>query len=138
MAEMARVSLSIERPLLDKLERMVRRSRYTNRSEFVRDMIREQIVQQEWEADEEALGTITMIYDHHQRGLSDKLTGLQHDHHKEILVTSHVHLDHHLCAEVVLVRGRASHIRQIADELRKQRGVLHAALAISSTGKTLL
>jgi CopG family nickel-responsive transcriptional regulator len=137
MAETARVSLSIDQPLLDKLERMVRASRYTNRSEFVRDMIREQIVQREWEGDGEALGTITMVYDHHQRGLSDKLTDLQHHHHREILVTTHVHLDPHLCAEVLLVRGRASQIRQVADELRQQRGVLHAALAISSTGKRL-
>ncbi len=137
MAEVERVSLSLDKQLLDELEKMVKRSRYTNRSEFVRDMIRQQMVEREWEQDREALGTVTMIYDHHQRGLSEKLTGLQHDHHKEILVTTHIHLDKHLCAEVVVIRGRASRIRHIADELRKQRGVLHASLAISSTGKEL-
>jgi len=137
MSDLERLSLSIEKPLLQELEKLVRRSRYTNRSEFVRDMIREQLVERQWEQDDEALGTITMVYKHDQRGLSDRLTTLQHDHHREILFTTHVHLDKHLCAEVILVRGRASRIRRVADDLRRQRGVLHAALAISSTGQRL-
>lgn len=138
MAEMARVSLSLEQSLLDELEKMVRHSRYTNRSEFVRDMIRDRMVSRDWEQDREALGTVTMIYDHHQRGLSERLTELQHDHHKEILVTTHLHLDRHMCAEVVVIKGKASRIRQIADDLKQQRGVLHASLSISSTGEHLV
>jgi CopG family nickel-responsive transcriptional regulator len=137
MSDLARLSLSMERPLLERLEKLVRRGKYTNRSEFVRDMIRERLVEGEWEADREAVGTITLVYDHHARELSRKLTGLQHRHHHEILATTHVHLDRHLCAEMILARGKASRIREIADLLRQQKGVLHATLSMSSTGKRL-
>ena len=137
MSELVRLSLSLEKPLYDRLEKMVSRSGYTNRSEFVRDMIRRQIVEQEWDANAEVLGTITLIYDHHQRRLGEKLTDLQHEHHKAVLVTTHVHLTHDMCAEVILVRDKASHVRALADALRQQKGVLHAELSTASTGKTL-
>lgn len=137
MADLERLSISIEQPLLDRLEVMIRESGYTNRSEYIRDLIRNRIVKEEWERNEEALGTITLLYDHHQRGLSDRLTDLQHDHHHAILATTHLHLDHHLCAEMIMVRGRASMIRKLADGMRKEKGVLHAELSLSSTGKRL-
>lgn len=137
MPELVRLSLSIEKPLFDELEKLVRRSGYTNRSEFVRDMIRDRLVQREWEGDREVLGTITLIYDHHARRLSEKLIDLQHDHHREVLVTTHVHLSHDLCAEVILVRARASHVRKLADTLAGQKGVYHAELSTSSTGRSL-
>jgi len=137
MSELVRLSLSMEQPLLDRLEKMVRRGKYTNRSEFIRDMIRERLVEEEWEKDREAVGTITLVYDHHARQLSGKLTGLQHAHHGEILATTHVHLDSHMCGEMILAKGKASGIRKIADLLRQQKGVLHASLSMSSTGKHL-
>ncbi|HNT88569.1 MAG TPA: nickel-responsive transcriptional regulator NikR [Candidatus Hydrogenedentes bacterium] len=95
------------------------------------------LVEQEWEHDKEAVGTITMLYDHHRRGLSEKLTEVQHDFHHDILASTHIHLDHALCAEIVIVRGRASRLKELADLLRRHKGVLHAALSISSTGKKL-
>jgi len=109
----------------------------TNRSEFIRDMIREQLVAAEWAADADVVGTITLIYDHHARNLADRLTDLQHHHHEAVLATTHVHLDAHRCAEMILVRGRAAEIREIADLLRGQKGVLHASLSFGSTGRTL-
>lgn len=137
MSDLVRLSLSLEKPLFERLERLVQRSGYTNRSEFVRDMIRERLVEGEWAADQEVLGTITLLYDHHRRQLSEKLTHLQHHHHHVVLVTTHVHLSHDLCAEVILVRAKASEIRELADTLRQQKGVLHTDLSMSSTGKTL-
>ncbi|MDX9972794.1 MAG: nickel-responsive transcriptional regulator NikR [FCB group bacterium] len=137
MSNLARLSFSIEQPLLDRLEKMVKDSRYENRSEFIRDLIRGQLVEKEWERNEEALGTVTLIYDHHARQLSDKLTDVQHDYHDAILATTHVHLDHHLCAEMIMVRGRAERIRSLADTLRRQKGVLHSTLSMSSTGRKL-
>ncbi len=138
MSDLVRLSLSIEKPLYDRLEKMVARSGYTNRSEFVRDMIRRQLVEQEWDANAEVLGSITLIYDHHQRQLGEKLTDIQHDHHKAVLAATHVHLSHDLCAEVILVRDKASHVRALADALRQQKGVLHAELSTATTGKKLL
>ena len=137
MADLARVSLAIDKPLLDRLGRIMASSRYTNRSEFIRDLLREQMVQRDWQEDREALATITLLYKHDQRGLSDKLTDLQHRHHRQIIVTTHIHLDESRCAEVIVLRGRASRLARIADGLRKQKGVLHAALSISSTGLRL-
>ena len=137
MPDLVRMTCSIERPLYEKMELMIRESHYTNRSEFVRDMVRDQAVAREWAGDREALGTITLIYDHHLRQLTEKLTKVQHHHHKEILASTHVHLDEDICAEVIIARGHASAIRHIADELRKQRGVLHATLSMSTTGKNM-
>ena len=137
MSDLERISVSIEKPLLRRLEKMIRGSRSSNRSEFIRDMIRERLVQQEWERDQEVVGTITLVYDHHVRLLNEKLTDLQHDHHGTILATTHVHLDKHICAEMIMLKGRAGEIRRIADLLRQQKGVFHAGLSISSTGRKL-
>ena len=137
MSDVERLSISIEKPLLARLERMVKESRYTNRSEFIRDLIRGRLVEREWERDEEALGTITVIYNHHVRGLSERLTDLQHDYHGAILATTHVNLDHDRCSEMIMVRGKAKFIRVLADRIAGEKGVLHSALAISSTGMRL-
>lgn len=138
MAELARVSFSLEQPLLERLEALRQEAGYANRSEFLRDLIRQRLVERTWERNEEVVGTITLLYDHHKRNLSEKLTSLQHDHPGLILATTHVHLDRHLCLEVVLVRGNAFEIRNIADTLRRHKGVLHSHLSMSSTGRELV
>ncbi len=137
MPGVERLSISLEKPLLDRLEKLVREGRYENRSEFIRDLIRNRLVEREWDRDEEAVGTITFIYDHHAHGLSAKLMHVQHDFHDVILATMHVHLDHHRCAETVVVKGRAHQIENLSNMLRQQKGVLHATLSLSSTGKNL-
>ena len=138
MSQLERLSFSLERPLMKKLQQLVKRSGYANRSEYIRDMIRQRLVQEQWEtSDEPVVGTVTMIYDHHARQLSEKLTHIQHDHHDAVLATTHVHLDHHMCAEMIMMKGPAHMLRRLADSLRQQKGVLHAELAISSTGKQL-
>ncbi|MBK7976768.1 MAG: nickel-responsive transcriptional regulator NikR [Deltaproteobacteria bacterium] len=137
MSKLVRVTMSLEESLMKRLEKLVESSRYTNRSEFIRDMIRERLVQQAWDGNEDAVGTVTLVYNHHKRKLTQKLTELQHHHHTKVLAVTHVHLDEHLCAETILMRGRAREIRQLADLLRQQKGVLHASLSTSSTGQDL-
>ncbi len=137
MSKLVRVTMSLEESLMQRLEKMVEASRYTNRSEFIRDMIRERLVQQAWDANEDAVGTVTLVYNHHKRKLTQKLTELQHHHHTKVLAVTHVHLDEHLCAETILMRGRAREIRKLADLLRQQKGVLHASLSTGSTGQHL-
>ena len=137
MSGVARLSFSIEEPLLERLERLVREGGYANRSEFIRDMIRDRLVEREWKQNEEAVGTITLIYNHHRRGLTERLTHAQHHHHRVILASTHVHLDEELCAEVIVVKGRALDIKKLADLLHQEKGVLHSALSVSSTGKKL-
>jgi CopG family nickel-responsive transcriptional regulator len=137
VTEIVRLSFSLEAPLESKLEELVSTSGYTNRSEFIRDMIRDRLVEQQWARGREAVGTITLVYDHDSRGLHDRLVDLQHEHHDLILATTHVHLDRHRCAEMVLARGPAETIRRVAELLRQQKGVLHGTLSMSSTGEEL-
>ena len=137
MSDLVRMSVAIEKPLFDQLETLVRKRGYENRSEFIRDLVRDLLVKGEWDKDEEVLGTITLVYDHHRRQLSEKLIELQHQHHTAVLVTTHLHLSHDLCAEVVLARGRASLVRELANEIHQQKGVLHAELSMTSTGAGL-
>ena len=137
MGELVRFSVSIEKPLYRHMGRLLEKSGYANRSEFIRDLVRERLVSEEWKAGEEALGTITLVYDHHKRQLSERLVELQHHYHEEILASTHVHLDKHMCAEMILVRGRAKKIEDLANRLRRQKGVLHASLSVGSTGKRL-
>lgn len=138
MADLERLSFSLERPLLERLERLREEAGYGNRSELLRDLIRSRLVERSWELDHEAVGAITLVYNHHVRGLNAKLTDLQHHHHGLILATTHVHLDHECCVEVILMRGRADAIRAVADELRKQKGVLHGDLSMSAVGRELV
>ncbi len=137
MAGLSRFSISIENGLLERLERLVKKHRYANRSEFIRDLLRERLVEEEWEANQEVVGTITLVYDHETRELSKKLTRLQHHHHDLVLASTHVHLDHHMCAEMILTKGPARKIQEMASMLRQQEGVLHAALSLNSTGNQL-
>ena len=123
MSELVRLSISLEKPLLARLERLVKKSGYANRSEFVRDMIRERLVEQQWsDRRQEVVGTITLVYDHHARQLSDKLIEIQHEHHDQVMATTHVHLTHKLCAEMIMVKGSAARIRELCDRLRQQAG----------------
>jgi CopG family nickel-responsive transcriptional regulator len=118
----------------------VERKGYKNRSEAVRDLIRNALVDEQWnrEDQEELVGTVSLIYDHHTRELSDKLTEQQHSHHKSIISALHVHLDQHHCLEVVVVKGAAKEIKRLADELIGTKGVKHGRLMTTTTGKDLL
>ena len=137
MTELIRLSISLEKPLCEKLDKMVKTSGYSNRSEYIRDLIRDRMVSEQWEKSEEVLGTITLIYNHHQRELSEKITDIQHDHHDQVLASTHVHLTHDICAEMIMVKGAAESISRLADILRQQRGVLHSGLTMSSSGREL-
>ena len=137
MSELIRVSLSIESPLLKKMEELATQKGYENRSEFIRDLIREQLTAREWESGAEVIGTITMVYNHHQRGISEKLTELQHDCTEHILAATHVHLSHHICAEMIMIKGSGKAIEKFSNALRKLKGVLHVGFSAGSTGEKL-
>jgi len=138
MSDLVRFTVSIEQSLFEKFERLVAESEYSNRSEFIRDLIRDHAVAEEWRTEKELLGTISLLYDHHAHGLADRLTHEQHHFSGKVLATTHVHLDEHLCAEMIMVRGPGRQIRALADRLRREKGVLHATLASGTTGKSLV
>ncbi len=138
MPALTRLSMSLEAPLAQRLDRLMRAAGATNRSEFIRDLIRTALVQNEWaDSRREVVGVITLVYDHHARQLVDKLMDIQHDHHDEILATTHVHISHDRCAEMIMIRGRASRIRTLVDLMRLQKGILHCDLSLGSTGTEL-
>lgn len=136
MSELVRFGVSIENHLLEEFDRLIQQRNYSNRSEAIRDLIRNELVLQEWTDDEaESLGTVTIIYDHHIRELSSVLTSVQHDFNEQIISTMHVHLDHHNCLEVLVVKGMTKNIRQIADKLISIKGVKHGKLVMTTRGE---
>jgi CopG family nickel-responsive transcriptional regulator len=133
--ELERIGVAIDRNLLEKFDELIARRGYSNRSEAFRDLIRAELVQDTaGQPSGMVTGTITLLYDHHVRLLSEKLTALQHEYHHHILSTLHVHLDHDNCLEVVVVKGEAAEVRQLADHLIAARGVKHGRLVLSGTG----
>ena len=139
MAETTRFGISIDERLLTKFDYLIEKKGYSNRSEAIRDLIRNALVEEEWgRGNEEAVGTLSLVYDHHTRDLSDKLTEHQHTHHKEIISALHVHLDAHHCLEVVVIKGKAKNIKRLAEGLIGTKGVKHGQLMTTTTGKGLL
>jgi len=138
MADLTRFGISIDDRLLKSFDELIARKGYGNRSEAIRDLIRASLVEDQWEReDEETVGTVTLVFDHHTRDLSDKLTEQQHIHHDAIISALHVHLDAHHCLEVVVVKGKSREVRRLADELIGTKGVKHGKLVTSTTGKGL-
>jgi CopG family nickel-responsive transcriptional regulator len=124
--------------LLPQLDGMVREKGYHNRSLAVADMIRDRLVEHRQQIGTgEIAGTITLVYDHHKPHVQATLTDIQHDHHEVIISSTHVHLDHHNCLEVLVVRGQGKVIKRIADELIAAKGVKHGKLTVTTTGQDL-
>lgn len=137
MSDLTRLSFSIEKNLFEKLEKIVKQKAYENRSEFIRDVIRDMVVEEEWNSNDEVIGTITLVFDHHKRELESTLTDIQHDFHDLVLASTHVHLTHDICAEMIMVKGAAKKINRLANLIRGRKGVLHAGLTMSSTAGKL-
>ena len=137
MSELVRFGVSIEEELLKKFDQEIEKKGYASRSEAIRDLIRDQMVSEEWETDQETVGTITIVYDHHTRDLSANLTHLQHSFKGDIKSVLHIHLDHHNCLEVLVVQGKGLLLKQFADQLVSIRGVKHGKLTMTTTGGEL-
>lgn len=134
MTELARFGISLDQRLLDNFDRLITGKGYVNRSEAIRDMIRSALVEDQVDRTDTTptVGTVTLVYDHHTRDLSDKLTEHQHLHHDAIVSTLHVHLDAHHCLEVIVVRGTAARVKRLADQLIGTKGVKHGKLVLTT------
>ena len=138
MSDITRFGVSIDSRLIKKFDSLISRKGYATRSEAIRDMIRDALVEQEWESgDQKTVGTITIVYNHHTRELEHALTDMQHKSFHQIISALHVHLDVHNCLEVLVVKGRSREIKKIADRLIGARGVKHGKLTMTTTGKEL-
>jgi CopG family transcriptional regulator, nickel-responsive regulator len=138
MRGVTRFGVSMDGTLLNDFDQLIARKGYRNRSEALRDLIRDNLVQEEWKGgNQETVGTLALVYNHHTRELTRVLTKLQHRYYKTILSTTHVHLDEHNCLEVLILRGKGKDIQNIGDRLIGTRGVKHGKLSLTTTGKNL-
>ncbi|TVQ96426.1 MAG: nickel-responsive transcriptional regulator NikR [Desulfovibrionales bacterium] len=138
MGKTIRFGVSLDSDLLEKFDTLCDERSYQTRSEAIRDLIRNMLVQKEWEdLGGETAGTLTMVYDHHQSDLAQKLTELQHDYLDIIVTSLHVHLDHHNCMEILVLRGIGERLRELGAKLTATKGVKHGTLNLTTTGKNL-
>jgi len=134
--ELVRFGVSMEKKLLDDFDRRICSRGYDNRSEAIRDIVRDRLVELAWQAgNADVVGTLTLVYDHEVHELSDRLTDIQHKYHTSIIASTHAHLTPHTCLEVIILRGRPDSIRMIADSLLTVKGVRHGKLVTTTTGK---
>ena len=137
MGKVQRIGVSLEPKLLEWFDRRIAEEGYTNRSEAVRDMIRQRMVQDQWQGGkEDCVAAVTLVYDHHGE-VSGRLTHLQHDSHVNIISTLHVHIDHDNCLEMIVLRGSGREIQELGNNLISLRGVKHGKMIATTTGKDL-
>jgi len=139
MSELVRFSIAVPEDLLVQFDNLVaRRGLAINRSEVIRDLIREALVNEEWDDPlQEIVGTLTLVFNHHSSDLQAKLDNIQHSHHDKIISSMHIHLDAHNCLEVIVLRGRSEDIRRLAESILGTKGVKHGQLAATTTGRFL-
>lgn len=135
MSKITRFGVSLEEELLRNFDRLIRQRKYANRSEAIRDLIREALVKEEWkEKAGEVAGVITLVYDHHKRELLNRLTDIQHDYKDMIISAQHVHLDHDNCLEMIALKGNPQEAAELKDKLRSAKGVKFGSLTMATTG----
>jgi CopG family nickel-responsive transcriptional regulator len=138
MQKITRFGVSIDQKLLEHFDEKISSEGYLNRSEAIRDLIRESLVEKDWKlGNEEMIGVVSLVFSHAQRELTEALTEIQHHHYPSIISAVHIHLDHDNCLEVLILKGKGKKLRAITDELKTLRGVKHCQLSISTTGKEL-
>ena len=137
MSNLVRFGVSLEDDLLNKFDRHIKRHKYTNRSEAIRDLIREELIKEEWTENKEVTGAITLVYDHHTRELVTKVLDVQHDYHACILSTQHIHLDHHNCFEIIVTKGKSKEIEELYQKLKSIKNVKHTGFMMATKGNYL-
>jgi len=135
MTKLVRFGVSLEDRLLSQFDRDIKEKNYPTRSKAIGDLIRESLVKKEWDKGSEVTGAITLVYDHHKRELVNKLMDIQHDFGGVVIASQHVHLDHHNCLEVVIVKGKAAEVDKLSNKLKAVKGVKHGSLSMTTTGK---
>ncbi len=138
MADLVRFGVSIPDDLLEKFDKLISQQGYTNRSEAIRDLIRDRLVEDQWSGvDMEVVGTVTVVYNHEQSELAQKLTHIQHRAHDLIVSSIHVHLDEHNCLEVLIMKGSSDEVKKAGETLISTRGVKHGKITMTTTGREI-
>ena len=137
MSPIARIGVSLAGDLLKAFDAWVRREGYATRSEAVKELIRQALIRKEWSGRGEVAGAVTLVYDHHRRGLANRLVDVQHDYQEIVVSVQHVHLDHHHCLEVIVVKGAAAKIQDLLAKMKSVKGIKQTALVTMTTGKEI-
>ncbi|MFH1853904.1 MAG: nickel-responsive transcriptional regulator NikR [Candidatus Omnitrophota bacterium] len=137
MSDLIRFGISLENSLLKDFDKLIQDKQYANRSEAIRDLIRNSLVEDEWKKRKDVAGAVSLVYDHHRRELMNVIVDIQHDYQDTIIASQHVHLDHHNCLEVIIVKGKSDKIKVLSDKLRAVKGVKHGSLTLTTLGKEL-
>ena len=138
MSKLYRFGVSLEKTLIDAFDSHIRKQDYQNRSEAIRDLIRNELVKKQWTEGGIVAGVIVMTYNHHKRELVSKMLDIQHEFQELVISTQHIHLTHHNCLEIIAAKGKAARIEQLASKLKSLVGVTHVNLSISSLGDETL
>lgn len=135
MGGLVRFGISLEKNLLRDFDRLIDTKQYSNRSEAIRDLIRDSLVEDEWKKRKDVAGAITLVYDHHKRELIDLIVDIQHECQDMIVASQHAHMDHNNCLEVIIVKGKSDRIKMLSDKLRAVKGVKHGSLTLTTLGR---
>jgi len=135
MSDLTRFGISLENVLLKDFDRLIDEKQYENRSEAIRDLIRNSLVEDEWKKGKDVAGAVSLVYDHHKRELMNVIVEIQHDYQDTIVASQHVHMDHHNCLEVIIVKGKSDKIKVLSDKLRAVKGVKHGSLTLTTLGR---
>ncbi len=134
-----RFGVSMDTKLIEAFDRHLKQKDYGSRSEAIRDLVRETLVQEEWASGKvETVGTVNRVFDHHHGDITETLNSIEHDNLSMIISTLHVHLDHHNCLEVLVLRGKPDDIKRVSDRLISTKGVKHGKLTVATTGKSIV
>lgn len=135
---MERYTITIQEELLREFDRLIAGRGYTNRSEAIRDLVRDALVEEEWaQSGEKVAATVTLVYDHHIPDLAHRLTELQHHHGPLVVAATHIHLDNDNCLEVVILRGESSDVKRLAEKMIALRGIKHGKVVHTTEGKKI-
>jgi len=138
MPRLSRISMSLENELQKKFDQLVAEEGYPTRSEAIKALIRQRLIQKEWIKGSLVAGAITIVFDHHAHEMANKLLDIQHDFVDVIVSAQHVHLDHHNCMETIIVKGKPKVIQRLVAELKSVKGLKHQALVMTTAGKDIV
>ncbi|PXV66355.1 CopG family nickel-responsive transcriptional regulator [Dysgonomonas alginatilytica] len=129
--KVVRFGVSVEKDVLDLLDNYIISNKFPNRSQAIRHLIKKVEVESQLDSDKIVGGSITLSFDHHKRELLDRITEIQHHFYHVILCSQHIHLDHDICMEIIALKGNASVLKDLANQLTAVKGIIHGDLSIT-------
>ncbi len=132
MSELTRFGVSLDNKLLNKFDKHIESKNYKSRSKAIVDLISKELLDEEKITAKEIVATITIVFDHHKRDLSNRLTEIQHNFHSLIISSQHIHLNHSDCLEIIILKGSPQKTKELTNQLTATKGVKYTSLNIAT------